>query len=160
VREQVRAIDPDQPISKVRTMEELIDEEIGERNLILTLLGSFGGVALLLTLTGIYGIAAYSVVRRTHEVGIRRALGAQAGDILRLIVTETFVLSLAGVLLGLGGAMALTGALRHYVFQLSTSDPGTFLGISALFILVAFCASYVPAWRATRIDPIRALRVE
>jgi putative ABC transport system permease protein len=160
IQEQVWAIDHDQPVSGVRTMEDLIDAEIGERKLILNLLASFAGVALLLTLTGIYGVTAYSVARRTHEVVIRRALGAQYGDILRLVVAEAFGLSLVGVVIGVGGSLALTGVLKHFLFRLSATDPETFAGTAVLFILVALIASYIPANRATRIDPMTALRVE
>jgi predicted permease len=160
VREQVQAIDRDQPISAVRTMETLVEAQVGQRHLIVTLLGSFAGVALLLALIGIYGLIAYSVAQRTREVGIRRALGAQHGDILRLVVGQGFGLALAGVAAGVGGAVALTRVMKDLLFHVSATDPATFVGIALLFILVALAASYIPARRATRIDPMDALRVD
>jgi predicted permease len=160
VREQVQAIDRDQPISAVRTMDDLVEAEVGQRHLIVTLLGSFAGVALLLALIGIYGLIAYSVAQRTREVGIRRALGAQHVDILRLVVGQGLGLALAGVAVGVGGAIALTRVMKGLLFHVSATDPATFAGIALLFILVAVAASYIPARRATRIDPIEALRVD
>jgi putative ABC transport system permease protein len=160
VREQVQALDRDQPISTVRTMDDLLEAQAGQRHLIVTLLGSFASVALLLSLLGIYGLIAYSVAQRTREVGIRRALGAQHGDILRLVVGQGFGLALAGVAAGMGGAFALTRVMKGLLFQVSATDPATFAGIALLFILVALAASYIPARRATRIDPMEALRVD
>ena len=159
IRSQVLAIDGDQPVSDVKTMEEVIDASIGQRRLTMVLLGSFAGVALLLAMIGIYGVIAYSVAQRTREVGIRRALGAQHGDILRLVLGQGLGLSLAGVAIGIGGAFALTRVMKGLLFQVSASDPATFLGIALLFVAVALVASYIPARRASRIDPMAALRV-
>jgi len=160
VRDQVRALDRDQPISAVRTMDDLVEAELGQRRLLMALLASFAGVALLLALSGIHGVIAYSVVQRTHEVGIRRALGAREGDILWLIVGQGFGLVLAGVAIGIGGAFALTRVMKALLFHVSATDPYTFAGIALLFILVALAASYVPARRAVGIDPMAALRCE
>ena len=160
VREQVQAIDRDQPISNLRTMDDMVEAQVGQRHLIVTLLGSFAGVALLLALIGIYGLIAYSVAQRTREVGIRRALGAQHGDILRLVVGQGFGLALAGVAAGIAGAMALTRVMTGLLFHVSATDPATFAGVTLLFILVALAACYIPARRATRIDPMQALRVD
>jgi ABC-type antimicrobial peptide transport system permease subunit len=160
VREQVQTLDRDQPISSVRTMDDLVEAQVGQRHLIVTLLGSFAGVALLLALLGIYGLIAYSVAQRTQEVGIRRALGAQHADILRLVVGQGLGLALAGVAAGVGGAVALTRVMKGLLFHVSATDPATFAGIALLFILVALAASYIPARRATRIDPMVALRYE
>jgi predicted permease len=159
VREQVQALDRDQPIAGVRTMEDLVELAVGRRRLLAPLLGSFAGVALLLALIGIYGVIAYSVAQRTREMGIRRALGAQQRNILRLVVGQGFVLALLGVTAGVGGALALTRLMKALLFHVSATDPATFVGIAALFLLVALVASYFPARRATRSDPMAALRV-
>ena len=159
VREQVRALDKDQGISAVRTMDDLVEEEVGQRRLLVILLGSFAGVALLLALIGIYGVIAYSVAQRTREMGIRRALGAQQSDILRLVVVQGFRLALAGVAIGLVGAYGLTRLMESLLFHVSATDPATFVGVALLFLFVALAASYIPARRATRIDPMAALRI-
>jgi predicted permease len=159
VREQVQALDRDQPIAGVRTMEDMLDLAVGQRRLLAPLLASFAGVAVLLALIGIYGVIAYSVAQRAREMGIRRALGAQHGDILRLVVGQGMVLALAGVTLGMGGAFALTRVMKALLFHVSATDPATFAGIAVVFLLVALAASYIPARRATRIDPMAALRV-
>lgn len=159
VREQVQALDPDQGVAAVQTMDAMVDEEVGQRRLLLALLGSFAGVAVLLALMGIYGLIAYSVAQRTQEVGIRRALGAQQSDILRLVMGQGFMLAMVGVVAGLCGAYAATRVLKALLFQISTTDPATFAGVALLFLLVALAASYIPARRATRIDPMEALRM-
>ena len=117
------------------------------------------GIALLLALVGIYGVISYSVVQRTQEMGIRRALGAQQADILRLVMRQCLGLTLAGIATGIAGALALTHVMKSLVFEVSTSDPATFVSVAVLFLLVALAASYIPARRATRIDPMAALRV-
>jgi putative ABC transport system permease protein len=159
VREQVRAMDRDQPISAVRTMDELVDAEVGQRHLIVMLLGTFAGVALLLALIGIYGVISYSVTQRVHELGIRWALGAGQADILRLVMGQGLGLTLAGVAIGIGGALALTRVMKSLLFHVSATDPATFAGIGLLFVLAALAATYIPARRATRIDPMAALRI-
>jgi putative ABC transport system permease protein len=159
VREQVRALDKDEAISAVRTMDDLVEEQVGQRRLLVVLLGSFAGVALLLALIGIYGVIAYSVAQRTREMGIRRALGAQQGDILRLVVSQGFRLALAGVAVGVAGAYGLTRLMESLLFHVSATDPATFVGVALVFVLVALAACYIPARRATRIDPMAALRI-
>jgi putative ABC transport system permease protein len=159
VREQVQALDHDQPIALVRTMDDLVEEQVGQRRLLVILLGSFALVALLLALIGIYGIIAYSVAQRTQEMGIRRALGAEASDILALVVGQGFRLALAGVALGLAAAFGLTRLMTTLLFHVSATDPATFAAVALLFLLVALAASYIPARRATRIDPMAALRI-
>lgn len=159
VRSEVLAIDPDQPVSAVQTMQDVVEADLGQQRLITILLGSFAGVALLLAAVGIYGAIAYSVAQRTQEVGIRRALGAQQGDILRLIVGQGLGLTLAGVALGLGGAFALTRVLKSVLFRISATDPATFAGIALLFLVIALAATFIPARRAARIDPTKALRI-
>jgi putative ABC transport system permease protein len=111
-----------------------------------------------LAVVGLFGVISYSVAQRTREVGIRRALGAQQSDILRLIVGQGIGLTMAGVAIGIGGAFALTRVIKGLLFGVSATDPATFVEAAALFVLIAFVASYLPARRATRIDPIAALR--
>jgi predicted permease len=159
LREQVMALDADQPIAAVQTMDGLVEAEIGERHLLVVLLGSFAGVALLLALIGIYGVIAYSVAQRTQEVGIRRALGAQQSDILRLVMGQGLVLALVGIAAGIAGAIAVTRVLKTLLFHVSATDPSTFVGVAVLFLLVALAATYIPARRAAKIDPMAALRM-
>jgi predicted permease len=159
IEAQVRAVDPDQAIANVRTMDDLVEAELGQRRLLLMLLGSFAAVALLLALIGIYGVIAYSVAQRTQELGIRRALGARQSDILRLVISQGLALALGGIALGFGGAFALTRLMKTLLFQVSTTDPLTFVVVAALFLLAALAASYIPAQRAARIDPMATLRV-
>ena len=159
VRETVRTLDHDQPIAAVRTMEDLVEEQVGPRRLLAILLGSFAGVALLLALIGVYGIIAYSVEQRTQEVGIRRALGARQGDILWLVLGEGLRLALAGIAVGVAGAFILTRLMRNLLFHVGAADPTTFAAVAILFLAVALAASYIPARRAARIDPMTALRI-
>ena len=159
IQARVQAVDPDQAIANVRTMDDLVEAEVGQRRLLVILLGSFAAVALLLALIGIYGVVAYSVAQRTQEVGIRRALGAQQGDILRLVIRQGLVLALSGIALGLGGAFALMRLMKTLLFQVSTTDPATFAAVAVLFLLAALAASYIPAHRAARIDPMAALQI-
>jgi predicted permease len=158
IRGEVLAIDRDQAISDVRTMETVLDLAMGQRHLTMALLGVFAVLAVLLSLVGIYGITAYSVTQRTHEIGIRRALGAGKPDILRLVLGQSLTIALAGVAVGIAGAFALTRILKEFLFQVSTTDPPVFAGMAALFIGVALLASLIPAWRAARVDPMDALR--
>jgi putative ABC transport system permease protein len=158
VRAQVLAIDPDQAVSNVRTMDEMIERSLGQRRLVLVLLGSFAATALLLAVIGIYGVVSYSVVQRTKEMGIRRALGAQPGDILRLVLGQSLGLALGGVAIGVGGAFALTHVMTSLLFHVSPTDPLSFAGIALVFLAVAAVAGYIPARRATRIEPLAALR--
>jgi len=159
IREQVRAIDKDQPILKAQTMDGLLDEELGQRLLILRLLGSFATVALLLALIGIYGAVSYSVTLRVHELGVRGALGARQSQLLGLVMRQGLALTLAGIGLGIGGALMLTRVMKSLLFQISAIDPTTFAAIGLLFALMATAATYIPARRAMRIDPMAALRI-
>lgn len=160
VRAQVLAIDRDQPVSAVASMDQLVEASEGQLRLMMTLLGTFAGVAALLAVTGLYGLISYSVVQRTKEIGIRRALGAHRSDIHSLIAGEVVRLTLAGVVLGIAGAFAMTRLLRDLLFQVRATDPATFVGISMVFVLVGVSASYIPARRAAKVDPMVALRYE
>jgi putative ABC transport system permease protein len=160
VRHQISKIDKDQPVTNVQTMEELFESARAQPRLTMFLLGIFSATALLLAIVGIYGVISYSVVQRTQELGIRMALGAARGDILRLVIGHGLVLTLAGILIGVGASFALTRVMSTLLYQVSPADPLTFTLSAALFTLVALTASYLPARRATRIDPTNALRSE
>ena len=140
-------------------MNDVLDATLGQRRLTVTLLGTFAGVAVLLAIIGIYGVIAYSVTQRTHEVGIRTALGAQQSDILGLVLGHALNLALAGIAIGIPAAIALTRIMKNLLFHVSVTDPVTFVSIGLLFVIVVLAAAYVPARRALRIDPIKALRV-
>jgi putative ABC transport system permease protein len=158
VRGQVQAIDRDQPIAGVQTMEDLVEAEGGQRRVIVILLGAFSGAALLLALIGMYSVIAYSVAQRAQEVGIRRALGAQDTDIVRMVVGQGLALTFAGIALGIGGALMLTRFLTSLLFHTSPIDPVAYTGAALLFVLVASAASYIPARSAAGVDPMTAIR--
>jgi predicted permease len=158
VREAVRRVDPDQSIADVRTMDEILDRSVGRQQMAAHLLGAFAGTALLLALVGLYGALAYSVAQRTQEIGIRRALGAGRPAVLGMVMGQALRLTLIGVAVGLVAASALTEVLESFLFEVSATDPATFAGMAALFVIVAILAALIPAWRAARIDPMNALR--
>jgi putative ABC transport system permease protein len=158
VRSQVAAIDRNLAVSQVKTMDDLFDASLGQQLLTMTLLTSFSCMGLLLVVVGIYGVIAYSVVQRTQEFGIRRALGAQNTDILALVVREGLSLTLIGIALGVGGALALTRVMRSLLFHVSATDPVIFAAMAILLVVVGVAASLIPASSASRIDPMAALR--
>jgi putative ABC transport system permease protein len=160
VRREVQAVDKDVPASSVRTMEQFFAATVAPRRFSLLLLGIFAGAALLLAAMGIYAVIAYTVSRRTHEIGIRMALGAQTGDVLRMILGQGLKLILIGVGVGVVGALALTRLMSSLLFNVSVVDPLTFFGVSALLTVVALLACYIPARRAMKVDPMEALRYE
>jgi putative ABC transport system permease protein len=160
VRKTVWEIDKDQPVSNIRTMEEILGDSIARERFSMLLLAIFASVALVLAAVGIYGVMSYSVAQRTHEIGIRMALGAQTSAVLRLAVGYGFKLVIAGIAIGLIAALALTRVMSTLLFGVTATDPMTFTLISLLLIAVAAVASYIPARRATRVNPIIALRYE
>jgi len=159
VRAKMLAIDSDEAISGVQTMEDIVEASEGQRRLLTMLLGVFAGTAALLAAIGIYGVVAYSVVQRTREIGIRRALGARHEQILFAVAGEGLTVTLSGLGLGLVGAFGLTRILARLLFHVSSTDPITFVAVPILFVLVAAVASYLPARRASLVDPMVALRV-
>jgi putative ABC transport system permease protein len=160
VRQKVREMDPELAVSNVRTMDEWIANGAAQPRLDTTLLAGFAAIALLIASIGIYGVLAYSVNRRTREIGVRMALGAQAGDVLRMVVREGMVVAVAGIAVGLIAAVAASRALSTLLFGVASRDPLTFGGVAALLSLVALLACYVPARRASRVTPMEALRDE
>jgi putative ABC transport system permease protein len=160
VRQEVQALDPNLAISSVQPLERLVADSIAAPRFVLLLFGSFACVALLLAGLGIYGVMAYAVTQRTRELGIRLALGAQTRDVLRLVVGEGMKLTLLGLALGLAVAFGLTRLMKDLLFGVSATDPLTFLAIALLLALVALLACWIPARRATKVDPVIALRTE
>jgi putative ABC transport system permease protein len=160
IRHEVAALDPEQPVARVATLDELMEASTAQPRFRTFLLGSFAGVALLLSAIGIYGVMAYTVSRRTREVGVRMALGARPVDILRLVFGESITLTLLGVGFGLVGAYAVTRVMKTLLFGVTSTDPFTFTSVTLLLCSVALLASYIPARRAMRVDPMAALRDE
>ena len=160
IREQVRGLDPDQPITSVKTMDQLLGRTLSEAKFSLLLFGLFAALALVLAAIGIYGVMATTVTQRTHEIGLRVALGAQKHDVLRLIVRQGMMPVLIGVAIGLASAIALTRLMTTLLFGVSATDPVTLVLITLLLAAVALLACYLPARRATKVDPMIALRYE
>ena len=160
IRTEVQAIDKDQPTDKITTMSSVVGASIATRRFYMRLLGSFAALAFILAAVGIYGVVSYSVAQRTREIGIRMALGAKRTDVLRLVLVEGFRLTMLGVVLGLGGALAATRLLTDLLFEVKPTDPMIFIALSTLLTVVALLASYIPARRATKVDPLVALRYE
>jgi putative ABC transport system permease protein len=158
VEQAIHAIDKDLPVVSIRSMNQLMAISLASRRLTLVLLVSFAALALLLSGVGIYGVLSYSVRQRTSELGIRLALGAQAGDVLRMILTQGLKLALIGVVIGLAAAFALTRWMESLLFGVRPTDPLTFGVIAVVLLCVSLLACYVPARRATKVDPLVALK--
>ena len=158
VRAAVQAVDPEQPIADVRTMDQWVSSSLQNRRTPTALLTVFGAVALVLSAIGIYGILAFAVTQRGREFGIRHALGADQRSILSLVIFEGLRTASVGIVLGLLGAAALTRSLQSLLFGVTVHDPEVFVGVAVALLAVAAAACYIPARRATRVDPIVALR--
>jgi len=160
VRDAIWSVDKDQTVADIDTMDHIVAEAVARQRFSMLLLGLFAGLALLLASVGIYGVMSYSVAQRTREIGIRIALGARRGDVLKMTVNQGLKLVSIGMMLGLAAAFLLTRVLASLLFGISATDPITFLGISLVLLAVAILASYLPALRATKVDPIIALRAQ
>jgi putative ABC transport system permease protein len=160
IEKEIGGLDKDLPVANVRTMEEVIAETLGQRQLTLLLLGGFAVIAIALAAVGIYGVVSYTVAQRTHEIGIRRALGAQARDVLKMMMGQAMKIALVGVALGLMSAFWLMNVLKSLLFEVSTTDPFIFVAVAGFLVLVVLIACYLPARRATKVDPLTALRYE
>lgn len=160
LRRAVMELDGEQPVSAVASMEQNLADSVATKRFSTTLLGIFAVLALLLATIGIYGVISFSVTRRTHEIGVRMALGARRADVLRMVVGQGTLLALIGVAIGLAAALALTRFIGSLLYGVQATDPLVFLGVSLLLTAVAALASYLPARRAARVDPMVALRYE
>jgi predicted permease len=160
VRQAVWSLNADLPLASVRTMQDVFDKSVARAAFTLVMLGIAGAMALVLGLIGIYGVISYGVAQRRHEIGIRLALGAQRENVLQMILMQGGRLALAGVAIGVGAGLALTRMMKSLLFGVTASDPTTFAAVAGLLVLVALVACYIPARRATKVDPIVALRYE
>ena len=160
VRESVAAVDSTIPTGHLRSMDQVLSHSLALRNFMRVLLSFFAALALLLASVGIYGVISYAVSQRTREIGVRIALGAQRGDVLRIVLSEGLKLILAGAAIGLAAAFALTKLLATLLYNVSATDPAVFAVGTTLLVAVALAACYIPARRAMRVDPIVALRYE
>jgi predicted permease len=160
LRQEIRALDKDLPVTNITTMEQLLAESVAQPRFRTLLLGIFAVVALILASVGIYGVISYTVTRRTNEIGIRMALGAQTSEILKLVIRQGMTLAVVGVGIGIAASLALTQVLEKLLYEVSVTDSATFAGVAGLLSLVALLACYIPARRATKVDPMIALRYE
>jgi putative ABC transport system permease protein len=160
VLHSVWSLDKDQPVGDIRTMEDLLWVSVAKARFSTVMLGLFAGMALLLAVTGIYGVVSYGVAERTREIGIRVALGAQRSDVLRMVLRQGLILAACGVGVGVAMAVAATRLMASLLFGTSPSDPATFASVASLLIAMALLACYVPARHAMQVDPMVALRNE
>lgn len=160
IRQQIRSLDADLPINIVKTMDELIADSMFMERFGMTLMSLFSVIALILSSLGIYGIMAYSTSQRTHEIGVRIAIGAQVGDVVKMVIWQGLRLTLIGVVIGLAGSYAASRLLRSQLYGISPTDPLTYINVSILLCVVSLLACYLPARRAAKVDPMTALRCE
>jgi predicted permease len=160
LREAVAATDPLVPTGAIRSMDQVLSRSLALRSFMMMLLSIFGGLALVLASVGIYGVIAFAVTQRTREIGVRMALGARPADVLRMVLKEGLKLVAVGVMLGIGAALMLTRLLEDMVYGVKVRDPLIFALVNLLLVVVSLAACYVPARRATRVDPLEALRYE
>jgi predicted permease len=160
MRAEFKVLDKDQPVANIRTLDQVLSNSISQYRFYLLLLAFFASIALTLAAVGLYGVVSYTVRQRTHEIGVRMAFGAQSGDILRLIVKHGMKLTLIGALIGLALALMLTRLMKALLFNVSATDPLTFIAVALLLAGVALLACWIPARRATKVDPMVALRCE
>ena len=160
VREALRAVDPDLPLLQPQTLETRIAQTVADRRLALVLLGAFAALALLLASLGVYSVMAHLVAFRTSEIGIRMALGASPGTVMRMVLGHSRRLTLVGIGIGVAGGFAVSRLMEQVLFEVDPADPVIYIAVSATLLLVAEFASWFPARRATRIDPVVALRME
>jgi ABC-type antimicrobial peptide transport system permease subunit len=160
ITEVIRALDKDQPVSRVATLTDVLDGSLSEPRFSMMLIALFAVAALALATIGVYGTMAYTATVRVPEIGIRMALGARRGDVLVLLLRQGLTLAVVGIALGVAGSALLTSLLETRLYDLSPRDPATFAATAALLVLVALAAVYIPAHRATRVDPVTALRWE
>ncbi|MGC1934177.1 MAG: FtsX-like permease family protein, partial [Candidatus Acidiferrales bacterium] len=153
-------VDPGEPLTHVESMEQVVSGSLNNWRFHAILLGIFGALALVIAAVGVYGVISYSVAQRTHEIGIRMALGAQRGSVLRLVIGQGLALAGIGVVVGIAAALGLTRLMTSLLYGVSANDPLTFAGVAILLLGVALLASYIPARRAMRVDPMVALRYE
>jgi putative ABC transport system permease protein len=159
-RSQVHSVDPNIPVTNIRTMDEIFSASIEQQRFAMLLVGLFGAVALALAAIGIYGVMSYSVLQRTHEIGVRMALGAQRTDVLKLILVQGVFISFLGVIVGLAASFALTRVMSTLLFGITPTDTMVFATVAFGIFAIGIVATYMPAWRATKVDPLLALRYE
>ncbi len=156
----VADLDANVPLYSVQTMDDVLSAQVASQRFNAAILGAFAGLAVLLAAVGIYGVMAYAVGQRTHEIGVRMALGAERADVLRMVLRQGLGLALLGVAIGLGASLALTWLIKTMLYGVTTTDPATFAVVTAILVTVALIACWIPARRATRVDPVIALRYE
>jgi putative ABC transport system permease protein len=160
VTDSIREVDAEVPLLNIRTMDESVSSSLSSQRFTMLLLAAFAGTALPLAAAGIYGVMAYLVTRRTREIGVRMALGAIAGDVLQLVIGQGMWTTVVGMAIGIGGSFALTRTMQSLLFGVSTTDPLTLVAVVVLLAAVSFLACWIPARRATKVDPLVALRYE